>query len=272
MPLFKRPDGVVCTDVPAVRRIMPFLMKGRNEAAVYFEQQIDLTKTLVFIDQFNARNPERKVSVFHVFLWAAVRALEARPRLNRFVVGSHIYQRDGIWVSYSAKKALTNDAPIVVLKRRFDPTLSFDGLVDFVYRDLREGRSDKQSHVDKELGLFLKIPAIVLRAGVALVRWLDTWNLLPGSFIHPDPMYASIFIANLGSLKIESAYHHLYEYGNIPFFAALGKKKQVITPDGLKTVCSVKYTFDERVEDGLYCAGALDVVQQLVEDPTAAIS
>ena len=53
-----------------------------------------------------------------------------------------------------------------------------------------------------------------------MVRWLDSVNLLPGSFIHPDPMYASMFIANLGSVKLESAFHHLYEYGNIPLFAA----------------------------------------------------
>ncbi|MFL5321646.1 MAG: 2-oxo acid dehydrogenase subunit E2, partial [Myxococcaceae bacterium] len=151
MPLFKRPDGIVARDVPPARRIMPFLMKGRNESSVYFEQEIDLTRTLEFIDAHNARKPDKKVSVFHVFLWAATRALNERPRLNRFVSGGHTYQRDGIWISYSAKKALSDDAPIVVLKRKFDPSLSFEELVDFVYGDLKVGRSDVKSHVDKEL-------------------------------------------------------------------------------------------------------------------------
>jgi hypothetical protein len=35
-------------------------------------------------------------------------------------------------------------------------------------------------------------------------------------------------------------------------------------------VCVVKYTYDERIEDGLYCAAALDHLRRLVEDPAAA--
>jgi hypothetical protein len=34
-------------------------------------------------------------------------------------------------------------------------------------------------------------------------------------------------------------------------------------------VASIKYTLDERIEDGLYCAGALDRLRELVEDPAA---
>ena len=264
MPLFNRPDGKLATDVPAARRIMPFIMRTRTESAVYFEQAIDLTRTLPFIEQFNAAHPTRKATVFHVFIWAAMVALNARPRLNRFVIGSRLYQREGIWISYSAKKALQDDAPIVVLKRRFDPTMSFEQVVDFIHADLDEGRSDKKSHVDKELGLFLRLPAPLLRLGVWLLRWLDSWNLLPGAFIHPDPLYASLFVANLGSVKLESAYHHLYEYGSIPLFAAIGRTKEV----GGSPVCSIKYSFDERVEDGLYAAAALALLKDRLEDPS----
>jgi hypothetical protein len=269
--LFSRPDGKRATDVAPYRRIMPFIMKTRTESAVYFEQEIDLTRTLEFIEHFNVAHDNR-ISVFHVFLWAAVRSLHERPRLNRFVVGSKVYVRDGIWITYSAKKALRDDAPIVTLKRKFDPKLSFEELVSFVYADLGKGRSDEKSHVDKELGVFLRLPGPLLRLGVRFLQWLDAWNLLPGGFIHPDPLYTSLFVANLGSLKMDSAYHHLYEWGNCPLFAAIGRKKQVPVVDAhgalrSKTVCSIKYTLDERVEDGLYCAGALDTLKKMIEDP-----
>jgi hypothetical protein len=87
-------------------------------------------------------------------------------------------------------------------------------------------------------------------------------------------MYASMFVANLGSVKLESAFHHLYEYGNIPIFAALGRNKKVAVVNddgsvGSKTICSVKYSFDERVEDGLYCAKTLDLLRGFIEDPAA---
>jgi hypothetical protein len=128
--------------------------------------------------------------------------------------------------------------------------------------------------MDKELAFFLKLPAFLLRFGVRMVQWLDSVNLLPGAFIHPDPMYASMFIANLGSVKLESAFHHLYEYGNIPLFAALGRTKMVPVVDesGAVTsrrICSVKYSFDERIEDGLYCAFSLEILRKMIEDPAA---
>ncbi|MBI2892421.1 MAG: 2-oxo acid dehydrogenase subunit E2 [Deltaproteobacteria bacterium] len=272
MPLFRRPDGRLARDVPPYRRIMPYLMRGRTESTVYFDQEVDLTRTLPFIERWNATH-ERRITVFHVFLWAAVQTIAERPRLNRFVSGGRIYERDGIWVSFSAKKALSDDAPIVVLKRRFEPDRGFEGALSELFADVDRGRGEEKSGVDKELSIVLRMPGLALRLLLWLQRRLDASNLLPGSFIRSDPMYASLFIANLGSLKIDAAYHHLYEYGNIPIFAALGRVKEVLVVDSAgqvarRTVCDVRYSFDERVEDGLYCARALDLLRRMVEDPS----
>jgi pyruvate/2-oxoglutarate dehydrogenase complex dihydrolipoamide acyltransferase (E2) component len=276
MALFSRPDGNVASDVPAFRRMMPFLMPTRVESTVYFEQELDLTRTLELIDAYNARSP-RRITLFHVFLWAAVRTLHARPRLNRFVSGGRVYDRDGIWISYSAKKSLDDGSAIVVPKRRFEPTQSFDEIVDAVHGDVAEGRSDKESHVDKELKLALRLPSFLLSLAVRCLRWLDAVNLLPGGFIRADPMYSSVLIANLGSVQLESAYHHLYEYGTISTFAALGRIREVreLTKSGAvttRTICSVKYSIDERIEDGLYCARSLELLRDLVENFGAALS
>ena len=45
MPLFRRPDGDLVTDLPADRQMMQYLMPRRNDAAVYHEQVLDLSKT-----------------------------------------------------------------------------------------------------------------------------------------------------------------------------------------------------------------------------------
>jgi hypothetical protein len=271
MPMFKRPDGTLATNVPPYRRIMPFILKTRNESAVYFEQELDLTKTLEFIEQYNA-NHARRITVFHLFLWASMRSLHQRPGMNRFTVGGRIYQRNGIWLSYAAKKEMKDGSPLVLLKREFDPAMSFDQLVDFVHGDVKVGRSDQQLHNEKETNLSLKLPALLLRFGLWAIALLDSMNLLPHGFIKPDPMYASMMVTNLGSLKLESAYHHLYEYGNVPVFVALGCNKTKVDVDEngqfiAKTVCSVKYSFDERIEDGLYCAKTLEILRSYVEDP-----
>ena len=44
MPLFRRPDGTLIQNESPVRRMIPYLMLGRNESALYHEQFIDLTK------------------------------------------------------------------------------------------------------------------------------------------------------------------------------------------------------------------------------------
>jgi hypothetical protein len=50
-------------------------------------------------------------------------------------------------------------------------------------------------------------------------------------------------------------------WGNCPNFAALGRVRTV----GDRKVCTVRYTFDERIEDGLCCARALGYLRDIVE-------
>ena len=84
---------------------------------------------------------------------------------------------------------------------------------------------------DREVRFLTKLPGPVLRAVIAAGEWLDRWNLLPASMIGPDPMYTSMFLANLGSLNIDSAYHHLYEYGTCGVFGAVGTVKKITRMD-----------------------------------------
>jgi hypothetical protein len=261
MPFGWRPDGDLARDIPATRRIMPFIMRTRSESTVYFEQRIRVEKTLAFLERFRARTGLR-ATVLHLLIWAAGRTIEARPRLNRFVAGARIYQRRGIWVSFSAKKAKSDDAPIVVVKREVDPRESFEALVRRIEEGIGEGRSDRRSATDKELSILLRLPTVLLGLLVRGQMLLDRLGLLPAAFYRHDPMYASLFIANLGSLDLDACYHHLYEYGNIPIFVAVGRIDA--------GVMVLRYSFDERIEDGLYCVRALELLKQSLEDPEAA--
>jgi hypothetical protein len=274
--IITRPDAKLVRDAPAYRRMMPFLMRTRNESAVYFDLEIDLTKTHRFIADFNEEHHDLRITIFHVVLWASVRAIAARPRLNRFVCGGRIWQRNGIWMSYSAKKAMSDKAPLVVLKRQFDPDQAFEAMVRDNAEVLSDGRSDRKSHVDKELNAILLLPPVGVRALMVLARAADAVGMLPRAFIDNDPMYASMFIANLGSLKMDAAYHHLYEYGNIAVFCVIGRTKDVpVVVDGKLTTqptVTLRFSYDERVEDGLYAQRALQLLREWVEDPAAALA
>jgi len=55
-------------------------MPTRNESAVYFEQTLDLTRTLPFIAAWNARH-EQKLTLFDLIIAGVGKALIERPGL-----------------------------------------------------------------------------------------------------------------------------------------------------------------------------------------------
>jgi hypothetical protein len=250
--------------------MLAFLTPDRDAATVTFTQTLDLTETLPWLQ---ARSEEwgDKVSLLTLYVAAVGRLMHSRPTLNRYVTGHRFFQRDGVSVSISAKKALEHGAKVVLLKV---PLEQGDGVQDVAKRlraEVSTGRGEEDLRVEKEIDLFLLLPPFMLRWALKLVFFLDRRHWLPGFFVDPDPMFTSMVIANLGSVGLDAAHHHLYEYGNCPFFAVLGRIQE--TPEVIdgelrtRTTVDVKYTFDERVEDGLACAIALSGLKDLIEQP-----
>ena len=73
---------------------------------------------------------------------------------------------------------------------------------------------------------------------------------------------------------MDACYHHLYEYGTIGIFGVIGRPttdpgSPTSGPDRRRTM-TLRWTFDERVEDGLVAGYALKRFKQMLEDPVAA--
>jgi len=260
--MFGPHDGVR-VHVHPYRRMMAFLMRGRNESVVYFEQRLDLTKTLPWLAAWNRERGGPKATLFHVILFALASVLHERERLNRFTVGKKTYQRKHVRLSFAAKKAMSDDAPLATVKEQFERDEPFAQIVERTSGEVRSARADAPSAMDKELSILLKLPGFLLVFLLGVLKRAYAWGLAPRSLIDTDPLYASAFLANLGSIQIDAAYHHLYEHGNCPLFVTIGR----VTDSAV----TIRYSFDERVEDGLYCAKALQLLQQRVEDPAMHI-
>jgi hypothetical protein len=266
-------DGTPVPDVHPVRRIMPFIMPTKNGAFVLFEQAIPIAPLVDFLAATNRNRPaDRPITMFHCVLRAIGIALTEFPRLNRYVSGSRLYARRGIWIAFSAKQRLERDAPLFTAKVEFRRDEPLGGFVDRVLALLGEGRSGRETATDHEIKTFLRLPGPVLRAAVRLQRLLDGWNVYPRALLEGDPMYASAFVANLGSVGLDAAYHHLYEYGTIPIFATMGRlhRAPIVRDDGTvgsREVFVMRYTYDERVEDGFYAARALERLAACLAEP-----
>jgi hypothetical protein len=275
---WRRPDGDLVRDLPLNRRVMPYLMRGRNESAYYFEIELALRKTDAWVREFNAAHPGLQADTFHLALWAIRECMKKYPTMNRFVAGGRLYQRDKISFSYAVKQRLQEGAPIVVVKRSFAPDESFTDLVTAVQTQVHDDRfgglTNGPSNVDKELALLMKFPGFARRIAMWGVRTGDRFGLLPASFIDHDPMFASAFVAHMASFGMPAGYHHLYEYGSAGIFVVLGRPttdagSPTSGPDRRRTM-RVTYTFDERTEDGFTAWRSIQYFKRIVEDPAAA--
>ncbi len=272
MPLFRRYEGELVKGESSERRFMPFLMRGRNESIVYLEQAIDVTNTLAYLDKVNAGHKEKKVSFFNLLLCAVARSMGQRPKMNRFVVGRRIYQRRWMDFSFMVKKQFHDDANMSAVKVRFEKDDTLATVADKVQKAIGRGRDGAETGSEKLMSFFVRMPRPVIHFVMWLLRTLDYFNLLPASMIDTDETYCSIFLANLGSVGLEAPYHHLYEWGTVPLFGVIGKvaKEAVADERGQLTardMVRIKWSFDERITDGYYCARTLDQFRELLADP-----
>ena len=261
----RRPDATRVRDLSPTRRFMPLLSPRRNDNLVYFELDVGVERALAFAEERNARRAAgRPLTLFHVMLAALARILHERPRLNRFTAGGRLWQCDGIWITFSAKQRFDDDAPLLTLKRSVDPSQPIDAMVDALLDSLESGRRGERTTSDREVAGLLRLPPLLARAALVLADLADAFGLLPRAMIDSDPLYTSMFVANLGSVGLEAGYHHLWQHGNCPIFCVVGRVKP--GADGAR-VATLKFSYDERIEDGLYCARSLDRLRELIEHP-----
>ena len=131
----RRPDGTQVRELSAMRRFMPFVSPRRNDSVFHLAQDIDVEAALEFLEKKNReRPPDRPITLFHLFLRSGSQALYLRPGVNRFVKGGKLWQRHGEWITFSAKVRIEDGAPLVTIKRRFEPTReTLDEMVDAIY-------------------------------------------------------------------------------------------------------------------------------------------
>jgi hypothetical protein len=155
-------DIDITKQIAPYRRIMPYIMPGRNEAAIYYQFTLDLTHALPLLEKLNQQS-ELRYTVFQLFLRAATFIITQNPRLNRYVLGKRFFQRKKIFFSFAAKKAFNENAPLVVIKMEFSPDETLAQMVTRLQNRLAEHRSTTKSYTDRELKLVLMLPRFLIR-------------------------------------------------------------------------------------------------------------
>ena len=271
MAIGDRWDGVKVRNLPGFRKIFPFLMRTRTESAAYHLKRLKIARTMAWLDRANAGR-EKRISFFHVVLAASVRTLALRPEANRFIAGLRLYQRRTIDLSFVIKRELTEEASETTIKLTFDPRSTVADVSERVSGAVQATKRSRTSADEKIASVVAGGPRFLTRFIVWAARTLDYFGLLPSALIKEDPMYASAFLANLGSIGLDAIYHHLYEWGNAPFFLVIGKRKKepLVNDRGeveAQDVVDIKISLDERIADGVFFARTIDLLAELIENP-----
>jgi len=261
-----RADAKPVEKLSNMRRFMPYISPRRNDSAFYMFQDIEVEAALEYLEKQNRERAEGdRLTLFHLFLRSTSQAFALRPGVNRFVKGGRLWQREGVYLSFAAKRSIEDGSPLITVKRRFEPeTETLEQMVEAVFAKLNPQRAGRQSQSDKEMNLMLRLPGPIIQLLLKLADLADYFGLLPRTLIEPDPHYASAFLANLGSIDYPAGFHHLWERGTASIFGVMGRVEP--GANGRRKM-TVAWTYDERIEDGLYSYYTLDGVKERIESP-----
>jgi hypothetical protein len=106
---------------------------------------------------------------------------------------------------------------------------------------------------------------------------MDKVGIMPKVINQASPWHCSIFLTNIGSIGVESIYHHLYEFGTCSMFVAMGKKSRSHTFEKDGTLVAhksiqLKFVLDERICDGFYYASSMRQMSKYLDDPSLLLT
>ena len=270
--LCDRYDGRLLKNAPAMSKLMPYLMKVRADAQNQFEAEIDIHNAEKYLAQ-KKKEGYTDMSLLHVLIAAYVRVVSERPAINRFIAGQKIYHRDKLECLMTIKKEMSLDSPDTCIKVEFDPR---DNIYN-VYKKFQKTVIDAKNEdgdFESIVGTLVKLPGLVLRAAIGILRGLDYFGMLPKALHKISPFHGSMIITSMGSLGIPAIYHHLYDFGHLPIFISYGRMftKEVTNNEGeLENhhFVTFKVTTDERICDGFYYASAFKQMLRYLQRPEA---
>lgn len=183
-----RRDGHWVKDAPGINVVMSCLYPKRTDSEVYLHLEVDITDLLRYIEEKNGPGAEYKTTLFHCIVAIVARAVNERPKLNRFVQGARTYERDEITISFVAKRRFTDhsEEALMVYKAKGSDTLA--DISRRIVGEVHEMREQKQAEgLDDILNKFGRLPRPLLMLIVRTVRWLDFWGKVPKVFTEGDP-------------------------------------------------------------------------------------
>ncbi|MCH5279201.1 MAG: 2-oxo acid dehydrogenase subunit E2 [Christensenellaceae bacterium] len=270
-----RKDAYLVRDLDAMHKFTPYLLPNRCDNEAVMSELIELDAVNKYVAKKNEANPNFKYTLFHVLCAATVKTIALRPKLNWFVQGHRVYERKAISISFVVKKKFQDDSyealAILDIDRQGDsPVEQIHSKVEkFVTAVRKHDMTDGTTDV---MDTLTKLPRWLVRIIVGILMWLDYHGWVPSGLTKDDPYNSSVFVSNLGSIKMHASYHHLTNWGTNSLFAIIDEKHMHPFYDEngsvtMKEALRLGLTVDERIADGVYFANSVRLLKKLLAEP-----
>ena len=269
-----RRDAVWLRDLDALHVFMPYLYPNRADNEAFISEAIDLENIDRYLAEKNAALPdgEEPYKLFYLLLAALVKTITLRPKMNRFIKGGRVYQRDKLSLAFVVKKQFQDDAHEALAFIEFDETTTIDDVRRKLAAEIHACRSDQIDNSTAGMEMLGRLPRPALRLVMWVLHRLDYYGRVPYSLVKTDPNYATCFITNLGSIGLKAGYHHLSNWGTNSIFIVIGEKS--LQPhweaDGsmsMREVLPLGLTLDESIADGYYYSRTVKLLKYLLHNP-----
>ena len=271
-----RPDAWLVRGLDSMHQIMPYIMPNRTDNEAVMTETIDLTALNAWLKEKNVEGIEFKYTMFHAILAALTKTIYERPLLNRFISRNRYFDRKEISYSFIVKKKFEDHAAeaVSILRVNLDDERSmieqmYQKVRSFVYDVRKKQKSDGTTDV---MDVIMGMPRIITDLIMAALNFLEKRGRMPAAVQREDPYCSTVFISNLGSIRMSAQYHHLANWGTNSIFVIIGEKykKRFLLEDDteeLREAVDLSVTVDERIADGVYFANSIHYLKHLLETP-----
>ena len=262
-----RSDGYRVLSTDPIYQIVPHIMPKRYDASNSIKVDIDLEPIQNYIRE--CRKKGISVSHMSVIIAGYLRIVSQNPYLNRFVMNKKIYSRNHFCVSFVTLTPGSETDTVSKLYFNLDDTLPVvnEKIAAAIERARNHGGPNS---MDKLISKLCRTP-FLLTFSIGFLKLLDRFFTLPFSIVDASPFHTSLFVTNLASIRTNTIYHHLYEFGTTGVFVSMGQpmKKPRLNGETFeeKKVMELGIVTDERIANGHYYGRCFKELSKYYKNP-----
>lgn len=245
-----------------------------RDPTVYGLIEVDMTRSLQYLDQLNSRSGTSRATVTHLVVKAIARALAAQPRANAVASRRRLYLRETIDIY--CQVATDGGDDLTGVKVECADGKSVAEIAQELAGAVQRVHAHRDAGSERTKRTVLRVPQRLLRPLLSIVEHLTYdrfWDL--SRFGIAFDQFGSAMVSNVGSFGISNGLAPLVPASRVPIVLLVGATiEKPVARDGrvFAAPCvTIGCTFDHRVIDGYQAGIMANIVRETLENPFKTI-